>query len=198
MWEEAETFLKEDKHIGSLIEKLGGCGIKKSLKSDYFKDLFESIVNQQLSGKAASTIFGRITKLCKGRITPGVIIKISEERFREAGLSYQKVKYIKDLANKIQKGEINLERIDNLPDEEIIDKLVEVKGIGRWTAEMFLMFSLARPDIFPVEDLGIKKGFEKVIGKVWNKERSAKFAKKYWAPHRTVASWYLWRSLENR
>ena len=198
MLQNSKKFLLKDKYIGPLIKKWGKCTIKKSSKSEYFRDLFESIVNQQLSGKAASTIFGRILKLCKGKITPEVIIKISEEKFREAGLSHQKIKYIKDLADKIQKKEINLERIDSLPDEEIITELVRVKGIGRWTAEMFLMFSLARPDVFPVDDLGIKKGFEKVTGKKFDKEKSANFALKNWSPYRTVASWYLWRSLENR
>jgi DNA-3-methyladenine glycosylase II len=88
--------------------------------------------------------------------------------------------------------------LDKLTDEKVITELVKVKGIGRWTAEMFLMFSLARPDIFPVDDLGIKKGFEKVTGKKFDKEKSAKFALKTWSPYRTATCWYLWKSLENK
>ena len=91
-----------------------------------------------------------------------------------------------------------IQLLDKLPDEEVIAELVAVKGIGRWTAEMFLMFSLGRHDIFPVDDLGIRKGFEKVTGRKFDKEKSAKFALKQWSPYRTVASWYLWRSLENK
>ena len=197
VFKKAEQFLLKDKYIRPLIKKWGMCTLKKSPKTNYFRDLFESIVNQQLSGKAASTIFGRITKLCKGKITPEVVLKTPDEKFRSAGLSHQKIKYVKDLADKIRKKEIDLERIDSLSDEEIIAELVKVKGIGCWTAEMFLMFSLARLDIFPVDDLGIKKGFEKVTSKKWVKDKSANFAKKYWSPYRTVASWYLWRSLEN-
>jgi DNA-3-methyladenine glycosylase II len=198
MWDGAEKFLLQDRYIAPLIKKWGSCTIKKSPKSKYFIDLVESIVNQQLSGKAASTIFGRVKLLCKGKITPKAILKLSEARIRSAGLSYAKIKYIKDLATKTKNGDLNLNNIDKLSDQETIVKLITVKGIGRWTAEMFLMFSLARPDVFPVDDLGIRKGFEKVTDKKFDKEKSARFALKYWFPYRTIASWYLWRSLENR
>ncbi len=198
MWTKAEDFLLKDKYIAPLIRKWGGCTIKKSSKSKYFEDIFESITNQQLSGKAAATIFGRVKDLCKGKIEPDTVLKLSDIKLRSAGLSHQKIKYIKDLSTKVLKKELKILDLDNLQDEEIITELVKVKGIGRWTAEMFLMFSLARPDIFPVDDLGIKKGFEKVTGKKFDKEKSSKFALKNWSPYRTVASWYLWRSLENR
>jgi DNA-3-methyladenine glycosylase II len=198
MWEEAEKFLLKDKYIAPLIKKWGSCKITKSPKANYFVDLLEAITNQQLSGKAASTIFGRVKNLCKGAISPEAIIKLSEAKLRNAGLSYAKIKYIKDLAIKVKSGELKINTLDKLPDEEVKRELVAVKGIGPWTADMFLMFSLGRPDIFPVEDLGIKNGFEKVTGKKFDKEKSAKFALKYWSPYRMVASWYLWRSLENR
>jgi len=198
MWQDAEKFLTKDKCIAPLIKKWGSCTIKKSPKSKYFTDLLEAITNQQLSGKAASTIFGRVKDLCKGGLRPEAILKLSEAKLRKAGLSYQKIKYIKDLSNKVKNEELVLNSLDKLPDEEVVTELVKVKGIGRWTAEMFLMFSLARPDVFPVDDLGIRKGFEKVTGKKFDKEKSAKFAEKHWKPFRTIASWYLWRSLENR
>lgn len=198
MWQKAEKFLLKDKYIASLVKKWGHCTIKKSPKSKYFIDLLEAITNQQLSGKAASTIFGRARDLCKGDISPEAILKLSEAKLRGAGLSYAKIKYIKDLADKVKSGELKVGSLDKLPDEEVKRELVAVKGIGPWTADMFLMFSLGRPDIFPVEDLGIKKGFEKVTDKKFDKEKSAKFAEKHWKPYRTVASWYLWRSLENQ
>jgi DNA-3-methyladenine glycosylase II len=198
MWKDAEEFLLKDKYIAPLVNKWGSCTIKKSPKSKYFIDLLEAITNQQLSGKAASTIFGRVKDLCKGGITPEAILKLSEAKLRNAGLSFAKIKYVKDLADKVKRQEVKVESMENLSDEEVIMELVKVKGIGRWTAEMFLMFSLGRPDVFPVDDLGIKKGFEKVTGKTFDREKSAKFAEKHWKPWRTVASWYLWRSLENR
>ena len=198
MWKEAEKFLLKEKYVAPLVKKWGSCTIKKSPKPKYFTDLLEAITNQQLSGKAASTIFGRVKDLCNGDVGPDAILKLSGARLRKAGLSFAKIKYVKDLSNKVINGDLKLKSLDKLPDEVVITELVKVKGIGRWTAEMFLMFSLGRPDVFPVDDLGIRKGFEKVTGKKFDKEKSAKFALKNWAPHRTVASWYLWRSLENR
>jgi 3-methyladenine DNA glycosylase/8-oxoguanine DNA glycosylase len=198
MWNGAEKFLLKDKYIAPLIKKWGHCTIKESLKTNYFIDLLEAITNQQLSGKAASTIFGRVKDLCKGGISPEAILKLTEARLRKAGLSYAKIKYIKDLAGKVKNGELKVKSLDKLADAEVKRELIAVKGIGPWTADMFLMFSLGRPDIFPVEDLGIKNGFEKVTGGKFDKEKSAKFAEKYWKPYRTVASWYLWRSLENQ
>jgi DNA-3-methyladenine glycosylase II len=198
MWKEAEDVLKQNAYIAPLIKKWGSCTIKNSPKSKYFENILESITNQQLSGKAASTIFGRVKDLCDGKIGPEAIMKLTEAKLRSAGLSYAKVRYVKDLAEKTKSGEVKIKLLDKLPDEEVITELVAVKGIGRWTAEMFLMFSLGRANIFPVDDLGIRKGFEKVVGKKFDKVKSAEFAFKNWSPYQTVASWYLWRSLENR
>lgn len=197
MWLEAEEKLLKDKYIGPLIKKYGHCRIKKSPRTKYFTDLVESITSQQLSGKAASTIFNRVMSLCKKVIDPHRILTLEDEKLRKAGLSYAKIRYIKDLSRQITKGELNLNKLDRLSDEEVIQNLIRVKGIGRWTAEMFLMFSLARPDVFPVDDLGIKKGFEKATEKKPDKEEMFSFSQKRWSPHRTAASWYLWRSLEN-
>lgn len=198
MWDGANNFLLKDKYIAPLIKKWGKCNIKPIKKSLYFEDLVDAICSQQLSGKAAKTIFDRVKVCLGGEISPGPVLATSEAKLRSCGLSYAKIKYVKDLASKVENNELEIHKLDKLPDEEVINELVSVKGIGRWTAEMFLMFSLARPDIFPVDDLGIKKGFEKVTGKKWDKIKSSNFAKKHWAPYRTVASWYLWRSLENR
>lgn len=197
MWKEAEEFLLKDKYISPIIQKWGSCTVKPIKKSLYFEDLVNAICNQQLSGKAAATIFGRFKKLLV-KVNPENILSKTDQELRDCGLSWSKVSYIKDLADKTINGELKIKKLDKLSDEEVISELVAVKGIGKWTAEMFLMFSLGRPDIFPVDDLGIKKGFEKVTGKKWDKVKSAKFAEKNWKPYRTLACWYLWRSLENR
>jgi DNA-3-methyladenine glycosylase II len=198
MWREAEKFLLKDKYIAPLVKKWGHCSITPIKKSVYFQNLVEAITNQQLSGRAASTIFGRIKNLCKKGFNPEAILKLSEAKLRSAGLSFQKIKYIKDLSAKVKSGELQIHKLDKLPDEEVSKELVAVKGIGPWTAEMFLMFALARPDTFPVDDLGIRKGFQKVVRKRLEGETLAKFAEKHWKPYRTVASWYLWKSLENK
>jgi DNA-3-methyladenine glycosylase II len=189
MWQEAEIALQKDKFIGPLIQKWGSCTIKPISKSKYFEDLVDAICSQQLSGKAAKTIFGRVNDLL-GKITPENILLKTDQELRDCGLSWQKVSFIKDLAVKTVNGDLRVTSLGNLSDEEIIAELIKVKGIGKWTAEMFLMFSLARTDILPKDDLGINKALK-------NLKISTKDTDK-WKPYRTVASWYLWRSLENR
>lgn len=197
MWDEAEEFLKKDKYIAPLIKKWGHCRIKPIVHKDYFESICSDIVSQQLSGKAADTIFARFKAALGGKVTPGAVLEIEGQKLRDCGMSWGKVSFVKDLAERTKSGELKTRKLRELSDEEVISELVAVKGIGRWTAEMFLMFSLGRGDIFPVDDLGIKNGFEKVTGKKFDKVKSANFAKKNWAPFRTAASWYLWRSLEN-
>lgn len=189
MWKEAEKFLSKDKFIGPLIQKWGHCIIKPIKKEKYFEDLVDAICSQQLSGKAAKTIFGRV-KICLTKITPQNILLKTDKELRGCGLSWAKVSYIKDLASKVKDKSLQMEKLNNLPDEEVVRELVAVKGIGRWTAEMFLMFSLGRPDILPNDDLGINKALKNL--KITSKDTEK------WKPYRTVASWYLWRSLENR
>lgn len=195
MWADAEEFLLKDKYLGPLVTKWGSCTIKSGKKKDYFVDLVDAICSQQLSGRAASTIFGRVKDLLGGEIVPEGVLGKEDKKLRDCGLSWAKIKYIKDLASKVKSGEVKISKLDRLSDEEVMKELISVKGIGRWTAQMFLMFSLGRPDIFPVDDLGIRKGFEKVTGKKLEKEKLAKFCWR-WKPYRTVASWYIWRSLE--
>jgi DNA-3-methyladenine glycosylase II len=197
MWKAAEEFLGRDKYMFQLIQKWGSPTIKPIKKPLYFEDLVDAICSQQLSGKAAKTIFSRIKTLLV-KITPENVLSKTDQELRDCGLSWAKVKYVKDLATHVDNKSLDLSNLDNISDEEVISELILVKGIGRWTAEMFLMFSLGRPDIFPVDDLGIKKGFEKVTGKKWDKIKSAKFAERNWSPYKTVACWYLYRSLENR
>ena len=218
MWEKAEKALLKDKYIGPLVKKYGKCKIRPIDQKDYFKDLVDAIVQQQLSLKAAATIFGRITKELGGKVTPERILRKKDETLRACGLSYSKIKYLKDLSSRVsaksrsssgrKKGEyLDLFKLDKLSDEKVMEELIKVKGIGRWTAEMFLMFALARPDIFPADDMGLQNAFKKLVsakgrsssGRKRNlkPEKMAKFAER-WKPFRTVASWYIWASLENK
>ena len=190
MWIKAEKFLRKDKYIGPLIDKHGSCKIKKRPKSKYFESLASAIVGQQLSVKAASTIYGRFKKKLKGRVTPETILGTRKTTLRSCGLSNAKCIYIKDLAKNVKSGK--------LTDEKVMEELIAVKGIGSWTAEMFLMFTLARPDIFPIDDLGIRNGMKKLLNKKSMSDLAMeKFALKNWAPYRTLASWYIWANLDN-
>lgn len=163
-----------------------------------FHSLVSSIVYQQLSGKAAATIFGRFKDCCGVRtLKPDAVLRLSEEQMRAAGLSGQKARYIRDLAEKTASGEVKFGRHGKMSDEEIIAELTQVKGIGVWTVQMFLMFALKRPDVFPVLDLGVRNGMQKAYGI----DPKAKYPEyeaiaENWRPYRSVASWYMWRILE--
>jgi len=196
MWKTAETFLLKDKYIGPLIKKHGPCKIKPSRKKDYFVDLVDAITSQQLSGKAATTIFNRVKERCGGRITPEKLSDLKTEELRKCGLSYAKCSYVKNLAEKVKSSELKVKILDKLSDEEIEKELISVKGIGKWTAEMFLMFTLARPDVFPVDDLGINKGIKILLGRSLNTLKLAKYAER-WKPYRTAAAWYIWKVMDN-
>ena len=197
MWEKAEKFLLKDKYIGPLVKKYGKCKIRPIDQKDYFKDLVDAIVQQQLSLKAAATIFGRITKELGGKVTPERILRKKDETLRACGLSYSKIKYLKDLSSRVKNGNLVLSKMNKLSDQEVMEELIAVKGIGRWTSEMFLMFALARPDVFPADDMGLQNAFKKLIKRNLKPEKMEKFAEAHWKPYRTVASWYIWRSLEN-
>ncbi len=162
-----------------------------------FHSLAEAIVYQQLHGKAAATIFKRLTDLAGDPLTPEAILKLSEEQMRAAGLSKQKLSYLRDLAAKTQSRELDFSRLADLPDAEVIRQLTQVKGIGVWTAHMFLMFSLRRPDVLPTGDLGIQMAIRKHYRKrkLPKPQQMEKIAK-CWSPYRSVACWYLWRSMD--
>lgn len=197
MWDQAEKFLLKDKLLAPIIKKWGPCQIRPKKHMDYFQGLVGDIIGQQLSGRVADVIEGRVKKLMKNKVTPDRILALPEQKLRDCGMAWAKVRAIKDLALKTKSGQLKVKNLNKLPDEEVRRELIAVKGIGPWTADMFLMFKLGRPDIFPTEDLGIKNGFEKITGKKFDKIKSAKFAER-WKPFRTVASWYIWRSLENQ
>lgn len=197
MWKTAEKFLLKDKLIGPLVKKYGHCQIVPGKKSDYFIDLVDAITSQQLSGKAAATIFGRVKGKCGGKITPEKLTKLTKEELRSCGLSYAKCSYVKDLAEKVLTKKLSVKKLDKLPDEEVEKKLLAVKGIGKWTAEMFLMFTLGRQDVFPIEDLGIRNGMRKLLKKELKPQKIAIYATR-WEPYRTAAAWYVWKALDNR
>lgn len=164
---------------------------------DHFTRLCRSIVGQQLSVKAAQTIFTRFQKLLDNKITPEKVLKIDKEKMRECGISYPKVNYMKDLAEKVIEKKLILETIHEDDDETVIKNLTTVKGIGYWSAEMFLMFSLGRPDVFSVQDVGLQNAMKKLYGLTNpTKEDYLRISEK-WKPYRTFACMILWRSLDN-
>jgi DNA-3-methyladenine glycosylase II len=186
---------KCDPTLSAIIESVGACRIEYGDPS--FPSLAEAIVYQQLNGKAAVTIFNRFADLAGRPITPQGILKLTELQMRSAGLSKQKLSYIRSLAELTQGGELDFSRLPDMPDDEVIAHLTEVRGVGTWTAQMFLMFSLRRPDVLPTGDYGIQMA----IRKHYRKRKMPKPAEmekiaKAWSPYRTFACWYLWRSLD--
>ena len=163
-----------------------------------FATLVRSIVYQQLSGRVASVIYGRLETAVKGEITPAGILKLRPERMRKLGLSAQKTAYIRDLARHTRDGVVVFEELNSLPDEEVIARLTQVKGVGVWTAHMFLIFALRRPNVLPTGDLGIRNAIHKAYGlEEAPLPKDVETIAARWHPYCTVASWYLWRSLEN-
>jgi DNA-3-methyladenine glycosylase II len=189
---------KADPVLGQVIEKVGSYKGWPPSTGTHFDAVCRSIVFQQLSGKAAGTIHGRFQGLYGGRTpNPAELASTSDEHLRSIGLSRQKSAYLKDLGSRVALGELPIETLHELSDEEIISALTQVKGIGRWTAQMFLMFRLGRPDVLPDLDLGVQKGIQRAyrLRKLPTPERVKKIGAK-WAPYRTVGSWYMWRLLD--
>jgi len=206
---------KSDPVLRSIIERIGPCHMQFGPAE--FHHLAEAIIYQQLNGKAAETIFKRFGALAGEPLTPERILKLSDEQMRGAGLSKQKSSYLKDLATKTAAGLLDFERLHEMPDREVIEHLTQVKGIGVWTAQMFLMFSLKRENILPTGDFGVRtaihrhyldsarvkagkksttrKKVRKRKIKLPSPEQMEKIAK-CWEPYRSVACWYLWRSLD--
>jgi DNA-3-methyladenine glycosylase II len=189
---------KMDPVLGQVIETVGSYKGWPASTGTHFDAVCRSIVFQQLSGKAAGTIHGRFQGLYGGRTPqPAELASTSDEHLRSIGLSRQKSAYLKDLGSRVALGELPIETLHELSDEEIISALTQVKGIGRWTAQMFLMFRLGRPDVLPDLDLGVQKGIQRAyrLRKLPTPERVKKIGAK-WAPYRTVGSWYMWRLLD--
>jgi DNA-3-methyladenine glycosylase II len=190
--------LRRDPILAELIRKHGPCGLAAAQRSDHFSALVRAITGQQLSTKAAATIYGRLAALMPGGVTPESLASLSDEQLRAVGMSRQKGTYFRDLCDKVLSGALPLDSLESMSDEEVIAALTQVKGIGRWSAEMFLMFRLHRPDVLPVGDLGIVNAVKNVyrLRKKPTADRIRKIGEA-WRPYRSVASWYLWRSLDN-
>jgi DNA-3-methyladenine glycosylase II len=191
--------LRRDPVLANIIRQHGPCGLADALRVDHFSALVRAIIFQQLSTKAASTIHARLIALMPdSQVTPAAVAAITEEQFRGVGVSRQKAMYLRDLCEKLANREVSLDDIEALDDEAVIAALSMVKGIGRWTAEMFLMFRLHRPDVLPVGDLGIVTAVQKAYGlrKRPTPDRLRRLAD-VWKPYRSIACWYLWRSLDN-
>jgi len=184
--------------MARLITRIGRCHFEPRRTGTHFEALARAIIGQQLSTKAAATIHLRVRGLYPGgRLRPDAVLATDDATLRAAGLSAQKLGYLKDLASRVANGTLPLARVHQLSDDEILERLVAVKGIGRWTVQMFLMFRLGRPDVLPELDLGVQNA----IWRAYDLPRRPTPREVLeigapWRPHATVASWYLWRSLE--
>jgi DNA-3-methyladenine glycosylase II len=190
--------VRRDPVIAALIRTHGPCGLARAQHTDPFHALVQAIISQQLSTAAARTIGQRLRGLYDGRMTAAAIAATPDLALRAVGLSPQKVGYMRDLCAKVDSGALALASLDTLSDDAVIEALTQVKGIGRWTAEMFLMFRLHRPDVLPVGDLGIVKAIQRQyrLRKTPTAERLTRIGEA-WRPYRSVACWYLWASLGN-
>jgi DNA-3-methyladenine glycosylase II len=193
----ALAHLGRDPKMGKLIERVGREPPPPSAAGTHFAALARAIVYQQLSGKAAATILGRVVAAAGGTLGPEAIAALSDDALRAAGLSKQKLGYLRDLSAKSISGELPVELLHELSDDEIVSAARAVKGIGLWTAQMFLMFRLGRPDVLPVHDLGIRKGVQKLFRlRTLPAPEKIETLAEPWRPYRTVACWYLWRLTE--
>jgi 3-methyladenine DNA glycosylase/8-oxoguanine DNA glycosylase len=196
------TLRRNDPPLAALIARAGPFRHRPPPAQSPFEVLARAIVYQQLSGKAAATIYRRLRRLAPGRhgFRPANVLALSDREMRSAGLSANKCLALRDLAAKTLDGTVPAMRLlRRLPDEEIITRLTEVRGIGRWTVEMLLIFRLGRPDVLPVDDLGVRKGFMQTygLGALPSKAELSAHAEK-WRPYRSVGSWYMWRALDPR
>src|SRR5579862_2034142 len=192
---------RADRRLAKIIRKVGSFPTKRQKPQQPYQSLLQAIVYQQLAGQAAATIFGRVKALgANGFPTPEEILLLDETRLRGAGLSRQKIAAVKDLAAKTLDGTVPpLAKLRRMSEAEIHERLVQVRGIGEWSVQMFLMFRLGRPDVLPIRDLGIQKGFQHVYGhkEVPKPQIILKHGER-WRPYRSIASWYLWRALDEK
>jgi DNA-3-methyladenine glycosylase II len=191
--------MRRDPKLGALIRKVGRCRLPEARTRAPFAALVRAILAQQLSGKAAETIHQRVLALVGGldALTPAALLAVDPDALRAAGVSRPKISYLRDLAEHVADGRLDLAALEDHDDEQVIEAITAVKGLGRWSAEMFLMFRLNRPDVFPVADLGIVKGVQKLFGlKRRPAPRTMVRLAEPWRPYRSVAAWYLWRILE--
>ena len=192
-------FLKRDKNMKILIDKFGSPNF--TIGQDYFQSLLRSIVFQQLSGKAAQTIYERFIKLIPktSNLCPNEVLKLNNDDMRKSGLSFQKINYVMNLADYFENNSFKKKDVERMTDEEISKELTQIKGIGQWTVDMFLMFTLNRADILPYKDLGIQKGIMKILNtKNLPSKKEMEICSKKWSPYTTIACWYLWRMTDDK
>jgi 3-methyladenine DNA glycosylase/8-oxoguanine DNA glycosylase len=194
------VLMRRDPVLAAVIKQHKQRSLLDAPVVDPFAALVRTITAQQISTKAAATIHGRLVALMPGGVaTPEALLSLTDDQLRGAGLSRQKSAYLRDLGEKVSSGALPVHTLADLTDDEVIEAIVKVKGLGRWSAEMFLMFRLRRPDVLPVDDLGIVTAIQRLyrLRKKPKPDRIRKIAEA-WRPYRTVACWYLWRSLENQ
>lgn len=196
--EASAALAARDPVLARLLDTVGPCTIGSARPArSHFAELARMVCYQQLAGAAARTIHGRFESLFAGRPTPEAVLALPEGALRGAGLSAAKAASIRDLARRVASGEVRLARIGRDADEEVIRRLVEVRGIGRWTAEMFLMFQLRRLDVWPVGDLGVRKGYARLAGlDAMPSARELEPLGDRFRPYRSVAAWYCWRAVD--
>jgi DNA-3-methyladenine glycosylase II len=184
-----------DTQLAEIIESVGPYEIK--LRKDPFQSLAEAIIYQQLAGSAADAIYKRFVKIYGRFPRPAQLLATRDSKLRVAGLSSRKIEYLKDLASRVSDGRLSLSLLRKMPDEQVVEQLVQVKGIGRWTADMFLIFCLGRPDVLPVGDLGLRKAMQKAysLAELPSPE-SMRDTAQLWKPYSSIATWYMWKSLE--
>jgi len=191
--------LKKDKNMQVLINIFGRPDFNP--RQDYFQSLLRSIVFQQLSGKAAQTIYERFVNLIPktSKHCPNEVLKLDKEEMRKAGLSFRKIDYVRNLADYFENNSFHKKDVEKMSDQEISKELIQIKGIGQWTVDMFLMFTLNRADILPCKDLGIQKGIMKILNmnNLPSKKEMENCSRK-WRPYRTIACWYLWRMVDDK
>ncbi|HET9721589.1 MAG TPA: DNA-3-methyladenine glycosylase [Candidatus Saccharimonadales bacterium] len=190
---------KQDKNLARIIKASGPCRLKPH--TDHYGELVGSIVGQQLSAKAAGAIWHRVLALFDSHMpTPEELIKVDGQKLRDIGLSWAKVKYVKDLAEHVLDGRLDLNHVATMPNEQLIEQLTAVKGLGEWSAHMFMIFGLGRLDVLPVGDLGVRKAIMNLyrLEQLPDPAACVTIANKYdWHPYESVAAWYLWQSLDN-
>jgi DNA-3-methyladenine glycosylase II len=197
VWPEATALLARDRRFGPLVERVGPVVLRPP-KETPFQALARAIVYQQLAGAAAATIHGRVVEAVGGRVTPSEVLATSDEALRGAGLSRNKLAAIRDLAERASDGSLALDRLGDLDDEEVVERLVQVRGIGPWTAQMYLLFDLRRPDVWPVLDLGVRVGWARVMGLDTPPEpKELEGAADGYRPWRSAVAWYCWRAVDD-
>ena len=188
-----------DPTLAGIIRRIGPCQLSMGRRNHYFASLVEAIVYQQLAGKAAAAILSRFRSLFPSRRfpRPEQIHRMPEIQLRAAGLSPQKIAYLRDLSSRLLDGSFHFRGLSAMEDAKVIQHLTQVKGVGRWTAEMFLIFTLGRPDVLPLDDLGIRKAVQKAYGfRAMPSARTLERIGRKWQPYRSVAAWYLWASVD--